>query len=84
MLKIKDKPNYYLIITPGVYDDHEFNILDTDKGLYVMFTDYYEKDSQSFNDIQDEIKKQYLNTKIVGVNLGSKFYIEDEAAKYGI
>jgi hypothetical protein len=49
-----------------------------------MFTDYYEKDSQSFNDIQDEIKKQYLNTKIVGVNLGSKFYIEDEPAKYGI
>ena len=55
MLKIKNKPNYYLIVTPGVYDDHEFNILDTDKGLYVMFTDYYEKDPQSFNDIQDEI-----------------------------
>jgi len=84
MLKIEDKPNYFLIITPGVYDGHEFNILDTDKGLYIMFRDYYEKDIQSFNEIQDEIKKQYLNTKIVGVNLGSKFYIEDEAAKYGI
>jgi hypothetical protein len=49
-----------------------------------MFKDYYEKDPQSFNDIQDEIKKQYLNTKIVGSNLGPKFYIEDEPAKYGI
>ena len=84
MLKIEDKPNYFLIVTHGVYDGHEFNILDTDKGLYVMFTDYYEKDPQSFNDIQDEIKKQYLSSKIVGSNLGPKFYVEDRPAKYGI
>ena len=84
MLKIEDKPNYFLIVTPGVYDNHEFNILDTDKGLYVMFTDYYEKDPQSFNDIQEEIKKQYLNTKTIGINLGSKFYVEDKPTKYGI
>jgi len=49
-----------------------------------MFTDYYEKDPQSFNDIQEEIKKQYLNTKTIGINLGSKFYVEDKPAKYGI
>ena len=84
MLKIKDKPNYYLIITPGVYDGHEFNILDTDKGLYIMFRDYYEKDIQSFNEIQDEIKKQYLATRVSGVDVGSRFYIKDEPAKYGI
>jgi len=49
-----------------------------------MFTDYYEKDPQSFNDIQEEIKKQYLNTKTIGINLGSKFYVEGRSAKYGI
>jgi len=52
--------------------------------IFVMFTDYYEKDPQSFNDIQEEIKKQYLNTKTIGINLGSKFYVEDKPAKYGI
>ena len=70
MLKIQDKPNYFLIVTSGVYDGHEFNILDTDKGLYVMFIDYYEKDTQSFNDIQCEIKKQYLETRVSGLDVG--------------
>ncbi|MEI6880460.1 MAG: hypothetical protein WCK82_03965 [Bacteroidota bacterium] len=84
MLQIEDKPNYFLIVTPGVYDGHEFNILDTDKGLYIMFRDYYEKDIQSFNEIQDEIKKQYLATRVSGVDVGSRFYINDEPAKYGI
>jgi len=84
MLQIEDKPNYFLIVTPGVYDGHEFNILDTDKGLYIMFRDYYEKDIQSFNEIQDEIKKQYLATRVSGVDVGSRFYIKDEPAKYGI
>jgi len=73
MLKIEDKPNYFLIVTPGVYDGHEFNILDTDKGLYIMFKDYYEKDPQSFNDIQEEIKSQYLNTRVSGLDVGCKF-----------
>jgi hypothetical protein len=73
MLKIEDKPNYFLIVTPGVYDDHGFNILDTDKGLYVMFTDYYEKDPQSFNDIQEEIKSQYLRTRVSGLDVGCMF-----------
>jgi hypothetical protein len=73
MLKIEDKPNYFLIVTPGVYDDHEFNILDTDKGLYIMFKDYYEKDPQSFNDIQEEIKSQYLNTRVSGLDVGCMF-----------
>jgi hypothetical protein len=73
MLKIEDKPNYFLIVTPGVYDGHEFNILDTDKGLYVMFKDYYEKDPQSFNDIQEEIKSQYLNTRVSGLDVGCMF-----------
>ena len=73
MLKIEDKPNYFLIVTPGVYDNHEFNILDTDKGLYVMFTDYYEKDMESFNNIQDEIKKEYLNSRISGLDVGNRF-----------
>jgi hypothetical protein len=78
MLKIEDKPNYFLIVTPGVYDDHEFNILDTDKGLYIMFRDYYEKDPQSFNDIQDEIKKEYLATKISGIDVGSRFNVLED------
>jgi hypothetical protein len=73
MLKIEDKPNYFLIVTPGVYDGHEFNILDTDKGLYIMFKDYYEKDPQSFNDIQEEIKSQYLRTKVSGLDVGCMF-----------
>jgi hypothetical protein len=78
MLKIEDKPNYFLIVTPGVYDGHEFNILDTDKGLYIMFRDYYEKDPQSFNDIQDEIKKEYLATKISGIDVGSRFNVLED------
>ena len=73
MLKIEDKPNYFLIVTPGVYDGHEFNILDTDKGLYIMFKDYYEKDPQSFNDIQEEIKSQYLRTRVSGLDVGCMF-----------
>jgi hypothetical protein len=78
MLQIEDKPNYFLIVTPGVYDGHEFNILDTDKGLYIMFRDYYEKDPQSFNDIQDEIKKEYLATKISGIDVGSRFNVLED------
>jgi hypothetical protein len=73
MLKIKNRPNYFLIVTPGVYDGHEFNILDTDKGLYIMFKDYYEKDPQSFNDIQEEIKSQYLRTRVSGLDVGCMF-----------
>lgn len=73
MLKIEDKPNYFLIVTPGVYDGHEFNILDTDKGLYIMFKDYYEKDPQSFNEIQEEIKSQYLRTRVSGLDVGCIF-----------
>lgn len=75
MLKIEDKPNHILIVTSGIYEGHRFNILDTDKGLYIMFTDYYEKDPQSFNNIQDEIKKEYLSTRISGIDVGSKFNV---------
>jgi len=64
MLTINKKPDYYNIITFGVYDNHEFRIQDNNGKIYVTFKDHYkETDVDDFNKIVNEIKEQYLKTK---------------------
>ena len=64
MLKINKKPDYYNIITFGVYDNHEFRIQDDNGKIYVNFKDHYkETDIEGFNKIVSQIKEQYLKTK---------------------
>lgn len=63
MLTIDEKANYYYIVTAGKYKGHDFHILDTNKGLYVMFRNHYFGDKEEFIQIRDEIKQVYLSER---------------------
>lgn len=80
MINLDKKPNYYNIVTNGTYDNHEFTIHDTDKGIFIMFRDHYKeglKDFNEFNSIKEEIKRAYFtnNPNLDGNKyVGWKYY----------